>query len=327
MSHQVQIAAQSVQFSVEEHQTILQAALDHGVNLPHACKTGNCGGCRCKVLDGNYLSSAPTGVSNGVNSDDSILTCQTYALSDILLDVPNFCAIPVKNLPAKITYLHKDNGLAILKLTLPANQKFEFIAGQFIDVTAQGITRSYSVASAPNNTQQLELHIRYRQGGAFSEILWNSLAVGSLVRIKGPLGNFSLKNSVVPLLLVATGTGFAPLKAILEHLRDTNSSQHLHLVWGNYRPEDFYLRETLAEFQQFLKLTVALCASESAVTGFYSGMVTDYISENFADLSNYEVYACGNPAMITAVSELTINKLQLPPHNFFADSFSPTNLQ
>ena len=180
------------------------------------------------------------------------------------------------------------------------------------------------MASSPTTAGIVELHIRYREGGVFSEAVWYDLQEKQILRFKGPLGAFSLQTSEKDILMVCTGTGFAPIKAILEYMLASNNRRRIHLVWGNYVPADFYLLELLPEWQQKLNLKITLCCNENTPDGYYNGLVTDYVIANFPDLSNHEVYACGNIAMIENLYNQAHSQLQLIKTNFFSDAFTPS---
>jgi CDP-4-dehydro-6-deoxyglucose reductase len=326
MNYQVQVTPRNLSFNSEDTDTILEAALNAMINLPHSCKEGSCGACKCKATTGSYKypdGFQPLSLNEQEITDGYVLTCKAHAQSDITLHLPDFNGWPIKVLPAKIETLEKTASLAILTLTLPSNQKFDFYAGQYIDLNLNGITRSYSIANGPNDSGKLELHIRYRKGGALSEMLWNNVQPRQLVRLKGPLGSFTLNDSQTPLLLVCTGTGFAPVKSLLEYIRDKQIKRKIHLIWGNYGVEDFYLLDLLKKWQEQLDLSLDLCASAESHPGYYQGMVTEYIAEHYSDLSDYEVYACGNTAMIESLLHTTTT-LNLPREKFFSDSFTPS---
>jgi CDP-4-dehydro-6-deoxyglucose reductase len=328
MSHKISIASNSLEFNSDESDNILSAALNAGINLPHSCKDGCCSACKCKMISGTvthdkYSSSA---LSDDEVADNYILTCKSHATSDIVLDLPGFInGFPIKTLPAKIESLDKHGTVAIIKLKLPANQVFDFYAGQYIDILFDGKNRSYSLANSPTEIGILELHIRYREGGAFSEMVWNKLAANQILRFKGPLGSFTLQNkSEAPILMVCTGTGFAPIKSLIEYMIATKNSRQVTLVWGNYVPEDFYLTELISTWQQQLNLNVQLCSNERTPAGYFHGLVTEYVQQNFTDLSEYELYTCGHPGMIENLYNLASTELKLVKTNFHSDVFSPS---
>jgi CDP-4-dehydro-6-deoxyglucose reductase len=228
---------------------------------------------------------------------------------------------PIKMLPAKIENIHKIGTVAIIKLKLPANQDFKYEPGQYIDIMYEGKARSYSIANGKVKDGCIELHIRYHSEGFFSEIVWHKLAVNQIIRIKGPMGSFNLHNGLGKVLMVCTGTGFAPIKAIVEKMIEDNDHRQITLVWGGASAEDFYLPEILLTWQSKLNITIQLCLDSTALPNYYTGFVTDFIKENFINLSTHEVYACGNPVMIEALYKLA-TMLELDKQYFYSDSFT-----
>lgn len=327
MTFKVQVKSNNLSFEALPESTLLESGLAAGLNLPHSCKGGSCGSCKCQIIEGqvefdNYSTSTLT---DEELSQNKILMCKSIALSDVTIDIPGWVnGLPIRMLPSKIESIDKIGTVAVLKLKLPANQKFEFYAGQYIDIIYGGKNRSYSLANSPTTSDYLELHIRYRPNGVFSEAVWNELKVGQILRFKGPLGSFKLQDTKAPILMVCTGTGFAPLKAILEQMNAENNLRQVHLIWGNYRIDDLYLSEILDDWQQKLNLKVTLCIDQEEIPGYFHGMVTKYITDNYSDLSQHEVYACGNPAMIESLYNMALTRLNLAKDSFYSDVFTPS---
>lgn len=328
MSFRITITPANIEFTTRYDEDILSSALAAKINLPHGCKSGNCGACKCKITSGNIVyqdESHSEALSTQEIANGYALLCKAYATSDITIDIPGFTnTFPIRILPSKISSIDKVGTTAIVKLKLPAGQKFDFYAGQYIDIMYEGQNRSYSLANSPLDNRELELHIRYRPGGLFSEAVWNNLSVGNLVRFKGPLGSFTLQNTDKAIIMVCTGTGFAPIKSIIEEMISDNNRRKVHLIWGNFVQDDFYLTELLDIWQTKLNLEVSLCVNENPPLGYNQGLVTDFIIANYPDLSNHEVYACGNPKMIENLYELASKNLHLNPNSFFSDSFTPS---
>lgn len=317
----------NIEFNVSSEETILAAGLNQKLNLPHSCKKGTCGACKCKIISGEvalepYNSQV---LSEEEKEQGYTLLCKAHAVTDVVVDLPNLLnAFPIRVLPAKVDSIQKINDLAIITLKLPANQQFGFHAGQYIDILLAGKNRSYSIASSPTNAGKLELHVRYHAGGVFAEFVWNELQEKQILRFRGPLGSFHLQDTNAPIILICTGAGFAPIKAILEDLVTKKDCRPIHLYWGNRTLEDFYLVELIKKWQQELNLTVRLCVSQAKAPGYSEGYVTQTLNQDFNDLSQYEVYACGNLNMIEDVYALATGKLHLAKENFFADAFTPS---
>lgn len=327
MTFKVSIQHNDINFTTSADDIILDSALESKINLPHGCKNGTCGECKCQLVSGSVTHEEYSSVALSAEelADNKILLCRSVAASDLVLDLPGFVnGFPIKTLPSKIASIEKIGSVAVLKLKLPASQHFDFFAGQYIDIIHGGKNRSYSLANSPSQAGILELHIRYRAGGVFSESVWNEFKVGQILRFKGPLGSFTLKDSAAPILMVCTGTGFAPIKAILEQMIAHNSKRKVHLIWGNFLPEDFYMTEVLPIWQQQLDLSVTLCSNENTPADFYNGLVTEFVTKSYPDLSQYQVYACGNPGMIENLYNTAANQLNLVKTNFFSDVFTPS---
>lgn len=322
------ITPDNVNFATANDETILMAGLRNKLNMPHQCKNGICGSCKCKVISGTIEHDEynEKTLSKEELHEGYSLLCKAHAKTDIVLDIPNLLnSFPIKMLPAKVDSLEKFNGIAVIKLKTPSNMPFQFHAGQYVDIMLNGKTRSYSIANAPTNGENIiELHVRYHASGIFSEFIWNEAREQSLLRFRGPLGNFYLRDTNKPIILVCTGTGFAPIKSIIEHMLATNNQRSVTLYWGNRDIEDFYMLELMISWQKQLNIKINLCLSRKSAAGFVHGRVTNAILNDFTDLANYEVYACGNPKMTEDVFDLATTKLNLIKGNFLSDAFTPS---
>ncbi len=317
----------NISFNTEISQTILEVALSQHLNLPHGCKNGTCGACKCKVISGDIILDKYN--QKILNEDEKnqgyTLLCKAHANTDVELYIPNLLnSFPVKTLPAKITSIVKIGSIAILKCKTPPKQKFGFFAGQYIEIMLNGKNRSYSIANYSEDGGEIEIHVKYHKGGVFSEFVWNELKDNMILRFKGPLGNFKLQNSKKPIILVCTGTGFAPIKSILESILKSGVERQINLYWGNRNQQDFYLLDKLNEWKIQLNLKITLCLSREQQLGFIDGYVTDCIRNDFENLDDYEMYACGNLKMIEDVYELSTLKLNLKKEYFYSDAFTPS---
>ncbi|RTL10743.1 MAG: 2Fe-2S iron-sulfur cluster binding domain-containing protein [Neisseriaceae bacterium] len=319
MSYQAHIKDTEYKFNLTDSVSILESAISQGINLPYGCRNGDCGGCKCNVSSGVLIDND----GHTIESLTDVLLCQSFANSDIVLDIPGFDnSIKIRNYLAKIIKLDKHNNTAIMQIQIPNTQTFNHLPGQFIEINAAGVTRSYSIANIANDNKIIELHIRHYLNGFFSSKVWNDYKVGSVIKFKAPLGNFTLQSTQNPLLMVCTGTGFAPINSLLQHMLQIGSTRSVHLIWGNYEEDDFYCLDYLEQYKK-LNLKLSLCANKvQDATTFSSLLVTQVISQEYNDLSNYEVYACGNPNMINDIRNLTTNELNLNKNNFFCDSFN-----
>ena len=217
--------------------------------------------------------------------------------------------------------------MALLRLVLPKSPPFKFYAGQYADILYKGTVRSYSLANAPSDNGVMEFHVRLREGGVFSPALFSgSLKVGDVLRVRAPLGAFTLnENSDKPLIFIATGTGFAPIKSLLHHLRDTQPSRSVHLYHGARDAAGLYdeaaLRELLYQLPN-ARYTPVLSRADDAWQGA-RGYITEHVLQDYADLSGYEVYACGSMDMIRGSKQAFVEQRGLPETAFYSDAFTP----
>ncbi|MDO4641138.1 MAG: FAD-binding oxidoreductase [Neisseria sp.] len=336
MTQTVSLADSNICFTVESQEPILAAAKRQNLNLPHSCQSGICGQCKAEVVSGEVVQNQHTelALSEEEQAAGQILMCCTTAQSDIVLNIPGFDADapPVRILPARVNSVEYVHDVAIVTLALPKAPPFAFRAGQYIDILLKNNqVRSYSLASHSATPGNLELHIRQREGGLFSSMLFGenpSVKTGAIMRIRGPLGNFTLrKNSQAPLLLLATGTGFSPIKSILRYLIDNDAERNVHLYWGARHEADLYQIEAAAELigkMPNARFTPVLSQPHEDWQGKH-GYIQNHILADYSDLSAYEVYACGAPAMISDVRQQCESQQNLPHGSFFSDAFSPAH--
>lgn len=306
------VVSGSRDFQVAPGQTVLDAALLAGLNLPHSCRGGNCGSCRARLLAGqvDYPQGAPLGLSEAEVAEGFILLCRARALSDLKLDIGEVRSAAEegpKRLPCRIERLAAlAPDVMGVYLKLPAAESFRFEPGQYLDMLLpQGRRRSFSIASPPHDARPLELHVRRVAGGAFSEGLFHDGKSGALLNIEGPLGRFKYRPAQRPLLLVGGGTGLAPLKSILRHVLESGIDQRVSLYWGVRSLKDLYDAEFLNSYAaKYASFTFAPVLSEpdgewQGRTGFVHRTVLEELSP--ASLVQHDVYAAGPPAMVEAV--------------------------
>ena len=266
-----------------------------------------------------------------------ILTCCASAKSDVELEsrhVTLKSAFPVKRLPTRIQKLEKKTAdVMLLQLQLPASEIFEYHAGQYIElILKNGERRSYSMANAPVHcaaSKTISLHIRHMQGGLFTDHVFDAstgLKEKDMYRIEGPLGSFYLREeSNKPMVLLASGTGFAPIKAIIEQLQHMQSKRKMFVYWGGRRPHDLYMNDWLTEQRNKLPtLQYVPVVSDALPEDNWrgrTGWVHRAVMADLPDLSQYEVYACGAPAMVEAAQTDLISQCHLPADAFYADAF------
>lgn len=329
MSYTIIVNPINLEYKTLGESSLLDDAINSGINLPHSCKNGKCGACKSKIVNGKYAyhEYEPNILTKDELDSGVTLLCKAHAMSDLEISFPGFVnGHPIRSLNSKIKKLEFVNPTtAVLTLQLPLSLDFQYNPGQYIDIMFEGKNRSYSMASIPNVLNEVELHIRYRKGGVFSEALWDKVLVeDSLLRFRGPLGGFGLQHSDKPILAICTGTGFAPIKAILNEMYENNNQRKITLLWGNYTQNDFYQQEELVKWQSKLNIEIVLATTEQQVEGYYFGRVTNYLLDNFTNLQNHEVYACGNYSMVSDLYDLTVSKLLLAKNYFFSDAFTPS---
>ncbi|QMT32494.1 2Fe-2S iron-sulfur cluster-binding protein [Alysiella filiformis] len=331
---QITVSPSQTQFSSQANETILAAAIRNGINLPHSCQSGVCGSCAAKLVSGNILQSGE--YDDYVLSADeiaagTILLCCSQADGDVVVDMPSYAgakAIAIRTLPARVASVAIRGDVAILSVALPKAPPFQFHAGQYMEILLKDGSRSYSIANAPSQNGVLEFHVRHHEGGLFSPQLFSgSLKTGSIMRLRGPLGSFYLNEDAdnAPLILLATGTGFAPIKGILQHLAETQATRHVHVYHGvrfeNGLYDEVALRELLAKLPNAKYTPVVSRPSENWQGA--TGHITEHVLRDYADLSAHEVYACGSPAMVQSSKQALVQQAKLPEKAFYSDAFTP----
>lgn len=329
---QITVNPSQTQFSSNENETILAAAVRNGYNLPHSCQSGVCGSCRARLVAGKVKKSGEYDdyvLSEDEVANQMILLCCSEADGDIELDMPSYAgakALTVRTLPARVASIDVRGDVAVLNVSLPKSPPFQFYAGQYMDILLKDGSRSYSIANAPSQGDKLEFHIRKHEGGLFSPMLFDGrLKSGAIMRLRGPLGSFTLsENTDKPLVLLATGTGFAPVKGIVSHIAESQPQRTLHIYHGVRHAAELYDEAALAALLEQLpnaRYTPVLSRADDAWTGA-RGHVQQQVLRDYADLSGCEVYACGSPLMIHDARVLFTAQAGLPDAAFFSDAFT-----
>ena len=333
MAHRVVLKPSGHAFEVPDGQSILQAGLDAGYPLPYSCREGVCRTCRGTVHEGkvDYGNVHPNYLSDADKARGFALLCQAKPLSDVRVEVhelQGLAGIRPRKMPARVERLERPApDVAVLGLKLPANEQFRFVAGQYIDLLLKdNKRRSYSLANAPkgDGVNALELHIRHTPGGLFTEQVFGALKVRDLLRFEGPLGTFYLREeSDKPIVLLASGTGFAPIKAICEYAFEKAIARPMTLYWGCRARRDLYMLDVPAAWRaphfEFVPV-LSDPTPECQWTG-RTGFVHRAVMEDFPDLSGHQVYACGAPVMVESGRKDFTEKCRLPAEEFYADSF------
>ncbi|MFH1605541.1 MAG: CDP-6-deoxy-delta-3,4-glucoseen reductase [Pseudomonadota bacterium] len=334
MSHEVTTRPSGHSFHVEADETVLVAALREGVGLAHGCRNGACGSCKGKLLKGNvdYGKHSESALTAAEQAEGFALFCVARPLSDIVIECREVSTIKdqqIKILPCRVQSIDRPApDVAMISLKLPANERLQYLAGQYIEfLLKDGRRRSYSMANAPHDDALLQIHVRHMAGGVFTDHVFEKMKVRDILRFEGPHGTFFLReDSDKPMVLLASGTGFAPIKAIIEHAFYKVIARPMTLYWGGRRPRDLYMdelaRSWAAKHAHFKYIPVVSDAMPEDAWAGRSGFVHRAVLEDFPDLSGHQVYACGAPVVIEAARRDFSKECALPPEEFFADSFT-----
>ena len=338
MSYQVTLKTSGKQFTVNQDETILEAALRQNINLPYGCKNGVCGSCKGKVVEGQVTHGqhSESAMSCADETGGATLFCCSHPQSDLLIEareVQGAGDIAIRKVPCRVNAISRHGSdVAILKLQLPASERFQFLAGQYLEfLLKDGQRRAYSIANAPEQEGALELHIRHLPGGLFTDFVFGAkdpaLKEKDILRFEGPLGSFFLReDSKKPIIFVAAGTGFAPIKSIIEQMQAKKIQRPISLYWGGRRPSDLYMNslcETWAQdLPDFKYIPVISDALPEDTWDGRSGFVHEAVMTDHPNLKDFQVYACGAPVMVNAARQDFSSQCHLPEEEFFADSFT-----
>ncbi len=337
MSFNVTVQPSGRKFTANAGEALLAAAIRQGVGLPYGCKDGACGSCKCKMVEGRVTHGAHQAKALSAEEEVNgfILTCCGVAHSDIVLEarqVTDESAFPVRKMPSRVAGMARmSHDVMVIRLQLPASDVLKYHAGQYVEfLLAGGDRRSYSMANAPHTqaiAPGIELHIRHMPGGKFTEHVFGAMKEKEILRIEGPYGSFFLReDSAKPIILLASGTGFAPLKAIIEHMLHKNITRPAVLYWGGRRPPDLYMHDwVLARVAEIPSLRYVPVVSDALPEDDWTGrtgFVHRAVLQDFSDLSGHQVYACGAPIMVESAREDYSALARLPPEEFFADAFT-----
>jgi CDP-4-dehydro-6-deoxyglucose reductase len=333
MAYRVTLKPSGHSYRMSPDETLLQGALDAGLTIPYGCRNGACGACKSKVLEGQVDFGNPQ--PHVLGAEDMAagfaLTCCARPLSDVTLEVREIVSqrdIPVRTMPCRVQEIKRvADDVIIMHLKLPTNERLQFIAGQYIEfLLADGKRRAFSLASAPHQDDLLELHLRLIPGGSFTAHVFSAMKERDILRFEGPMGSFRLhEESTRPIIMLAGGTGFAPIKALVEHAIHSRITRPMAIYWGARNLAGLYLpelpRQWAAEHSHITYVPVLSEPDASDAWKGRTGLVHQAVLEDVADFSPYQVYACGAPVMVeAALRDFTARGL--PTDQFFADIFS-----
>lgn len=334
MTFQVTVQPSGRQFTCEADETVLTAAIRANVGLPYGCKNGACGTCKGKLLAGE--------VTHGMHQDKALpaaeeekgfaLFCCATPHSDLVIEAREVVGageFPIKKMPTRVAKMDRvSDDVVILSLQLPAGERLLYKAGQYIEfLLKDGKRRSYSLANPPHAEGHMTLHIRHMPGGVFTDHVFHTMKERDILRFEGPLGTFFLREDTdKPIILLASGTGFAPIKAIVEHAAHHQIERPITLYWGGRRPKDLYLHALCQEWESTLPNFKYVPVVSDALQEDYwtgrTGFVHSAVVTDFEDLHPYQVYACGAPIMVDSAKRDFVALCRLPEEEFYADSFT-----
>ncbi|WP_079418727.1 CDP-6-deoxy-delta-3,4-glucoseen reductase [Thiomonas intermedia] len=333
MSHLVTVQPSGHQYTAESEETLLAAAIRQSVGLPYGCQDGACGSCKCRLLEGQITLGTHQlkALSEAERAQGFILACRAKALTDVVIEsheVVGAGEFPVKKMPARVSSIeHLAPDVVRVMLQLPAADPLRFRAGQYVQfLLRDGARRSYSMANAPTESPQIELHLRHMPGGKFTDHVFNAMKEKEIQRIEGPFGSFFLRDDPEhrPMIFLASGTGFAPIKAMLEQMRANADGRAVTLYWGGRKRHDLYLHDWMLQqcaAMPHLRFIPVLSEPESGWAG-RTGFVHQAVMADLPDLSGHAVYACGAPVMVEAARRDFTQQCGLSEEAFFADAFT-----
>lgn len=333
---QVRLEPSGHTFEVAPGETVLQAALRQGIGLPYGCRNGACGACKGVLRSGElaYGEYQERALHPQEKAAGKALTCCTQPVSDIVFEVRELTGakdLAIRTLPCRVEKVEKPaDDVAVLSLKLPVGERLQFLAGQYIDILLkEGKRRSFSLANAPHDDALLQLHVRKSPGGAFSNYVFEQMKERAILRFEGPLGTFYLReDSDKPMIFVAGGTGFAPIKAMIEHLFHNQVDRPIVLYWGARSLKDLYMADLPGRWQRdhpdFTYIPVLSDPLPADGWSGRTGFVHQAVLDDFRSLSGFQVYACGAPAMTDLARQTFVEERGLPEDEFYCDAFTPS---
>lgn len=328
MVYEVTLKPSGIRFSVDGESSLLEAAAQSNIKLAHSCRDGSCGTCKSKLLTGEVDQPANlSGVSAEEVDQSFILTCVAKPMSDIEIQAnyfPELDGLDPAIFPCKVKEINfPAPDIAVINLRLPPGSNFKYLPGQYIDLLWNGERRSYSIANMQDTAHGIELHVRYVMNGIFSEFIFGKLKPEALLRLEGPRGTFFIRENESPIIFLAGGTGFAPVKAMIEQLISQGSSRLIYLYWGGQRVEHIYSRLPEGWQREYpnVNFIPVLSGDDNSWEG-RKGLVHQAVLEDFDELSRFDVYACGSMDMINAAKSDFL-KQGLNEVNFYSDAFTP----
>ena len=345
-SFHVSVLPSGREFDVAPGEAMLHAGIRQGIGLPYGCKDGACGSCKCKKISGEVKHGPHQhkALSELEEANGFVLTCCGFPQSDVVLESRQVAlagAFPIRKMPSRVMLMEKkSHDVMLVRLQLPANDAFNYHAGQYIEFILKGdVRRSYSMGTAPGILKKddgngasvpanmIELHIRHLPGGLFTDHVFSAMKDKEILRIEGPFGSFYLReDSEKPIILLASGTGFSPIKAVIEHMQAKGITRPTTLYWGGRRPADLYLdawvKTKLTEMPNLAYVPVISDALPEDAWSGRTGFVHAAVVQDHPDLSGHQVYACGAPIVVDSARAAYTTQCGLSVDDFYADAFT-----
>jgi CDP-4-dehydro-6-deoxyglucose reductase, E3 len=336
MPHQITILPSGHQFTTRENETILEAALREGFPLPYGCRSGACGTCKGKIVEGrvDYGQAQEATLTEEEKRSGLALFCCAHCETDLVIECREIGAlkdIQIRTLPCRVEKMVRAApDVMVLHLKLPSAERLRFFAGQYIDVLLKdGKRRSFSLANAPHDDTLLQLHIRNYAGGTFTDHVFSHMKERDILRFEGPFGTFFLREDTdKPIIFLASGTGFAPVKGILDHAFHKGIQRPMHLYWGCRVRSDLYMQDLAEQWvREHPNFRFTAVLSEARPENHWAGrtgLVHQAVMADYPDLSGHQVYACGAPVMVEAAHRDFTRERGLPDDEFYSDAFTPS---
>lgn len=332
MNFRIQVEPGGISFDAADNESILDAALRQNVALAYSCRDGLCGACKARILDGKlvYPDARPEALSEEEQHEGLALLCQARAVSNLKLQAnvaEAIAGIPIRKFPCRVTHIDQlAHDVMRLDLKLPETVEFNFLAGQYIDFLLKtDHRRSFSIANAPHTGKHIELHVRHAPGGEFTDFVFQQMQEKAMLRIEGPLGTFYLReDSDRPIIFMAGGTGFAPVKALVEHALHVGITRSMYIYWGVRSLQDLYMNSLPQQWTDACEhihyVPVLSNPHDEDHWQGRCGYVHHAIMQDFDNLSGFDIYAGGPPEMVHAGYDAFITK-GLTGEHYFSDAF------
>ncbi len=332
MNFQIQIEGAEATFQCGSEETLIDAAARQGIALPYSCRKGVCGNCQGQVTVGSLVPGTEgCSPEAGASAADEHLFCKARPASDLSIRPRSWYRVDpsaIKTFSARVFRITQvADDVSILQLRFATGVRVKFRAGQYLQILLpDGQRRSYSMANAPHESDTVQLHVRHVPGGTFSDKVLQTLKPGDTLKLELPHGDFWLReDSGRPIIMVAGGTGFAPMRSMIEHMIRKKIQVPVHLFWGVREPSSHYAADLIERWQQQLTNFTYQAVTSSGLraldTQGYRGSLTEAVLACGLNVPDCDVYACGALGMIDSLRTALCNDLGLAAEHFYSDAF------